>query len=248
MSPEGISWAGAQQIHGAGSRDGLWSGRQEGRHRGATQEQPWVARPEMQLRGWASEWGFGREPTVRGLEGRGQAQRRARARLALTSLGPQLTLEQRCRELRARGRRLEETLPRRIGSEEQREVLSLLCRVHELEVENTEMQSHALLRDGALRHRREALCRLEQHRSLCDEIIQGQRQIIDGRARGPRVRATHGPHRPAEGPRARAEPCPSPGRLQLGRPAAPGGAVRSVPARAGGGQPGAGHHHGPRGL
>nr|XP_040124432.1 kinesin-like protein KIF19 isoform X3 [Ictidomys tridecemlineatus] len=90
-----------------------------------------------------------------------------------------LALEQRCRELRARGRRLEETLPRRIGSEEQREVLSLLCRVHELEVENTEMQSHALLRDGALRHRREALRRLEQHRSLCDEIIQGQRQIID---------------------------------------------------------------------
>nr|XP_035934922.1 kinesin-like protein KIF19 isoform X3 [Halichoerus grypus] len=85
-----------------------------------------------------------------------------------------LALEQRCRELRARGRRLEETLPRRIGSEEQREVLSLLCRVHELEVENTEMQSHALLRDGALRHRRE-----EQHRSLCDQIIQGQRQIID---------------------------------------------------------------------
>ncbi|KAB1264922.1 Kinesin-like protein KIF19 [Camelus dromedarius] len=92
---------------------------------------------------------------------------------------PGLALEQRCRELRARGRRLEETLPRRIGSEEQREVLSLLCRVHELEVENTEMQSHALLRDGALRHRREAVRRLEQHRSLCDEIIQGQRQIID---------------------------------------------------------------------
>ncbi|KAK2503601.1 hypothetical protein MC885_021842 [Smutsia gigantea] len=91
-----------------------------------------------------------------------------------------LALEQRCRELRARGRRLEETLPRRISSEEQREVLSLLCRVHELEVENTEMQSHARLRDGALRHRREAVRRLEQHRSLCDEIIQGQRQIIDG--------------------------------------------------------------------
>ncbi|XP_029418583.1 kinesin-like protein KIF19 isoform X3 [Nannospalax galili] len=90
-----------------------------------------------------------------------------------------LALEQRCGELRGRGRRLEETLPRRIGSEEQREVLSLLCRVHELEVENTEMQSHALLRDSALRHRREAVRRLEQHRSLCEEIIQGQRQLID---------------------------------------------------------------------
>ncbi|KAM4843104.1 kinesin-like protein KIF19 [Thomomys bottae] len=90
-----------------------------------------------------------------------------------------LALEQRCRELRARGRRLEETLPRRLGSEEQRQVLGLLCRVHELEVEITQMQSHALLRDGAWRHRREAVRRLEQHRSLCEEIIQGQRQIIE---------------------------------------------------------------------
>lgn len=168
--------------------------------------------------------------------------------LALTRCRPQLALEQRCRELRARGRRLEETLPRRIGSEEQREVLSLLCRVHELEVENTEMQSHALLRDGALRHRREAVRRLEQHRSLCDEIIQGQRQIIDGRARASSAGATQGPYGPAEGPRARAEPCPSPSRLQPGGPSAPGGALRSVPAGAGGGQPGAGHHHGPGGL
>lgn len=126
--------------------------------------------------------------------------------LTLAAL-PQLALEQRCRELRARGRRLEETLPRRIGSEEQREVLSLLCRVHELEVENTEMQSHALLRDSALRHRREAVRRLEQHRSLCDEIIQGQRQIIDGRA--PPTSQAWGVVAGAEGPcRALIPPLP----------------------------------------
>ncbi|KAB0367039.1 hypothetical protein FD755_020363, partial [Muntiacus reevesi] len=89
-----------------------------------------------------------------------------------------LALEQRCRELRARGRRLEETLPQRVSSEQQREALGLLCRVHELELENAEMQSHALLRDGALRHRREALRRLEQRRSLCEEIIRAQRQLI----------------------------------------------------------------------
>uniref|UniRef100_A0A5F8HCD6 Kinesin family member 19 n=1 Tax=Monodelphis domestica TaxID=13616 RepID=A0A5F8HCD6_MONDO len=88
-------------------------------------------------------------------------------------------LEQRCRDLRTQGRRLEEMLPRHIGSQEHGEILSLLCRVHELEMENTEIQSHALLRDGALYHRQEAMRRLEQHRSLCDEIIQGQRQIID---------------------------------------------------------------------
>ncbi|XP_040100287.1 kinesin-like protein KIF19 isoform X2 [Oryx dammah] len=89
-----------------------------------------------------------------------------------------LALEQRCRELRARGRRLEETLPRRVSSEQQREALGLLCRVHELELENVEMQSQALRRDGALRHRREALRRLEQRRSLCEEIIRAQRQLI----------------------------------------------------------------------
>lgn len=133
---------------------------------------------------------MGLQPGGGGLQEHRQARQRGTSpwptrRLALTPRRPQLALEHRCRELRTRGRRLEETLPRRIGSEEQREVLSLLCRVHELEVENTEMQSHALLRDGALRHRREAVRRLEQHRSLCDEIIQGQRQIIDGRPRAP---------------------------------------------------------------
>ncbi|XP_045020672.1 kinesin-like protein KIF19 [Bubalus bubalis] len=94
------------------------------------------------------------------------------------SIKTRLALEQRCRELRARGRRLEQTLPRRVSSEQQREALGLLCRVHELELKNAEMQSQALLRDGALRHRREALRRLEQRRSLCEEIIRAQRQLI----------------------------------------------------------------------
>lgn len=191
---------------------------------GPLRSSPWWQGPRNSFDGGPRN---GARPGVRGLEGQGQAQAQVGAalRLALTLRDRQVTLEQRCRELRARGRRLEETLPRRIGSEEQREVLSLLCRVHELEVENTEMQSHALLRDGALRHRREAVRRLEQHRSLCDEIIQGQRQIIDGTTRPPRVRAPHGPHRAAEGRRSHAEHGPSPGRLQPGRPAAPGGAV-----------------------
>lgn len=142
--------------------------------------------------------------------------------LALTPCRSQLALEQRCRELSARGRRLEETLPGRIGSEEQREVLSLLCRVHELEVENTEMQSHALLREGALRHRGEAVRRLEQHRALCDEIIQGQRQIIDGRSHT--TEAPRGPTDP-QSPKARPELCPASSRLQPGCPPTPGGAL-----------------------
>uniref|UniRef100_A0A8C2Z1F5 Kinesin-like protein n=1 Tax=Cyclopterus lumpus TaxID=8103 RepID=A0A8C2Z1F5_CYCLU len=87
-------------------------------------------------------------------------------------------LERRFLELRDRARRLEELLPRRVSSEEQREVLCLLCKVHELEIENTEMQSNALLKDNVIRHKNFMVQRFEQHRHLCDEIIQQQRQFI----------------------------------------------------------------------
>ncbi|XP_032358071.1 kinesin-like protein KIF19 [Etheostoma spectabile] len=87
-------------------------------------------------------------------------------------------LERRFVELRDLGRRLEELLPRRVSSEEQREVLCLLCKVHELEIENAEMQSHALLKDNVIRHKDFVVQRFEQHRHLCDEIIQQQRQFI----------------------------------------------------------------------
>lgn len=89
-------------------------------------------------------------------------------------------LERRFMELRDRARRLEELLPRRVSSEEQREVLGLLCKVHELEIENAEMQSHALLKDNVIRQKNFVVQRFEQHRHLCDEIIQQQRQFIDG--------------------------------------------------------------------
>ena len=176
-------------------------------HRGVTQEQSPGAEFKTQLRKAGHGVGLqaaaqhpgawkGEDPLS---GGRG---RPLISHLVLTARSaPQLALEQRCRELRARGRRLEETLPRRVSSEQQREALGLLCRVHELE--NAKMQSQALLRDGAHRHRREALRRLEQRLRLCEEIIRAQRQLIQGRVPAlptPRVR-------PAKGPRARTEPC-----------------------------------------
>lgn len=82
-------------------------------------------------------------------------------------------------ELRERARRLEELLPCRVSSEEQREVLGLLCKVHELEIENAEMQSHTLLKDNVIRQKDVVVQRFEQHRQLCHEIIQQQRQFID---------------------------------------------------------------------
>ncbi|XP_060620238.2 kinesin-like protein KIF19 isoform X2 [Anolis sagrei] len=87
-------------------------------------------------------------------------------------------LEKRFWEVRQRGHRLEEALPWRISSEEQREVLSLLCKVHELEVENTAIQSGSLLKDNLIRHQERTVRRFERHRSLCHRIIHEQRQII----------------------------------------------------------------------
>ncbi|XP_039202723.1 kinesin-like protein KIF19 isoform X1 [Crotalus tigris] len=87
-------------------------------------------------------------------------------------------LERRFWEVQQRGHRLEEALPWCISSEEQREVLSLLCKVHELEVENTAIQSSTLLKDNFIRHQERAVRHFERYRSLCHRIIQEQRQII----------------------------------------------------------------------
>ncbi|XP_077407238.1 kinesin-like protein KIF19 isoform X2 [Vanacampus margaritifer] len=87
--------------------------------------------------------------------------------------------ERRFLELRDQARQLEELLPRRVSSDEQRELLGLLCKVHELEIENAEMQSHALLRDNVIRQKNFVVRRFEMHRHLCDELIQQQRQFID---------------------------------------------------------------------
>ena len=196
---------------------------QEGGHRGVPQEQSPVAEFKTQLR--KAGLGVGLQPAAQhpgAWKGEdplsGGCGRPLTGHLVLTARSaPQLALEQRCRELRARGRRLEQTLPRRVGSEQQREALGLLCRVHELELKNAEMQSQALLRDGALRHRREALRRLEQRRSLCEEIIRAQRQLIQGRVPSlPTPRASD-PPRARERALSPASPLPH-RRLQLAVP------------------------------
>ncbi|XP_075026223.1 kinesin-like protein KIF19 [Calonectris borealis] len=94
-------------------------------------------------------------------------------------------LQQRKAEL-ARGsrqsqqhvRRLEEALRRRSSSEEPQEVLALLCRLHQLELETAETRSRTLLK-GGLRHPPVAATqRFDRHRALCARIIQQQRQLI----------------------------------------------------------------------
>lgn len=81
---------------------------------------------------------------------------------------------------RQKGVSLEDELPERITSEEERELLGLLCRVHELEADKVSLQAERLARQGELRRRDLQLLRAERQRRLCEDIISTQRKIIEG--------------------------------------------------------------------
>lgn len=81
---------------------------------------------------------------------------------------------------RQKGVALEDELPERITSEEERELLGLLCRVHELEADKVSLQAERLARQGELRRRDLQLLRAERQRRLCEDIISTQRKIIEG--------------------------------------------------------------------
>ncbi|XP_077979371.1 kinesin-like protein KIF19 [Glandiceps talaboti] len=87
-------------------------------------------------------------------------------------------LEKKLEGIKANGAKIEEVLPRKISSEEQRDILRLLCRVHELEVENTEMQTSALIHENMLRQKDLVIARFANYQGLCDEIIQQQRTLL----------------------------------------------------------------------
>lgn len=76
---------------------------------------------------------------------------------------------------------LEELLPKKISSEENREILGLLCKVHELEITNAELQSNSLLRENLLRQKDLEMNKYDSRQRLCDEIIQMQRAVINGK-------------------------------------------------------------------
>lgn len=95
---------------------------------------------------------------------------------------PQAGLEQRLAHAKQKASQMEKLLPRQVTSEDQREVLQLLCRAHELEVENTELQADNLCRKNLLCQKDFVIQRYHQHRLLCEEVIQGQRQLMQGEA------------------------------------------------------------------
>ncbi|XP_058127138.1 kinesin-like protein KIF19 [Anopheles ziemanni] len=89
------------------------------------------------------------------------------------------TTEHELEECRKRGVALEDELPERISSDEERELLSLLCRVHELEADKVSLQAERMARQAELRRRDLQLLRAERQRRLCEDIISTQRRIIE---------------------------------------------------------------------
>lgn len=80
---------------------------------------------------------------------------------------------------RQKGVALEDELPERISSDDERELLALLCRVHELEADKVSLQADRLARQAELRRRDLQLLRAERQRRLCEDIISTQRKLIE---------------------------------------------------------------------
>ena len=72
-------------------------------------------------------------------------------------------------------------MPKRISTAEEKEILSLLCKVHELEIDKVEMKSEALLKEHEVRRRDLLILKYDKQRSLCDEIILRQQKLIEGK-------------------------------------------------------------------
>ncbi|XP_044732518.1 kinesin-like protein KIF19 isoform X2 [Chrysoperla carnea] len=80
---------------------------------------------------------------------------------------------------RQHGVALEDELPSRISTDDERELLALLCRVHELEADKLALQGERIARMHELKRRDTALLRCERQRQISDAIITRQRQIME---------------------------------------------------------------------
>ncbi|KAM6379218.1 LOW QUALITY PROTEIN: kinesin-like protein KIF19 [Pluvialis apricaria] len=87
-------------------------------------------------------------------------------------------LEQHLAHAKEKASQMEVFFPRHITSEDQQKVLRLLCRAHELEPGNTELEANTLYKESLLCQKDFVIQQLQQHMSLCEEIIQQQQMLI----------------------------------------------------------------------
>nr|XP_023029277.1 kinesin-like protein KIF19 [Leptinotarsa decemlineata] len=88
-------------------------------------------------------------------------------------------IEQKLEVCRQRGVALEDKLPSLLSSDDEREILALMCRVHELEADKMALQSERLVRQHELKRRDLLILRYDRQRQICEEIITRQRQLIE---------------------------------------------------------------------
>ncbi|XP_060521657.1 kinesin-like protein KIF19 isoform X2 [Cylas formicarius] len=89
-------------------------------------------------------------------------------------------IEQKLEACRQKGVALEDKLPSLLSSDDEREILALICRVHELEADKMALQSERLVRQHELKRRDLLILRYTRQRQLSEEIITRQRQLIEG--------------------------------------------------------------------
>ncbi|XP_069503716.1 kinesin-like protein KIF19 [Ambystoma mexicanum] len=90
-----------------------------------------------------------------------------------------LQLEQRLTNEQLKVSQLEDLLPNVIHNGDQQEVLRLLCKVHEMEVGNTELQAGAMWKENLLSQKDVVIQKYERQRLMCDEIIRQQLILIE---------------------------------------------------------------------
>ena len=83
-------------------------------------------------------------------------------------------------ELKKERSEIEASLPKRISCDGHRELLKLLCNVHELELKNAELESLAMLKDHLMQQGDLNMQRQEIRQKLCEEIIALQRTTLEG--------------------------------------------------------------------
>lgn len=90
-------------------------------------------------------------------------------------------LQEKLEELRKNRLRIEDSLPRKISCDGHRELLKLLCNIHELELKNAELESLAMLKDHLMQQGDINIQKQEIKQKLCDEIIMLQRATLEGK-------------------------------------------------------------------
>lgn len=75
---------------------------------------------------------------------------------------------------------LEESFQNKISNEDRREILEALCKIHDFQIRNVELESVALMREYLLQHKDLTTQRKELRNNVVHDIVELQRDIIQG--------------------------------------------------------------------